>query len=113
MCPAEFRIAAYKWQVGDTVKRGIHESVKINNIVLEIRSSLKPAYDTSFGECACAMLPPLLDESWTTKGFDSAMGKWKQLLAPFIVDQEVQIDLVYELTDYCSSRPVLYKPVVV
>eukprot|EP00658_Telonema_sp_P-2_P033489 TRINITY_DN24572_c0_g1_i1.p1 TRINITY_DN24572_c0_g1~~TRINITY_DN24572_c0_g1_i1.p1 ORF type:complete len:261 (+),score=82.16 TRINITY_DN24572_c0_g1_i1:168-950(+) len=95
-------------EVSGTVKRGVTEKLKISNVVLEIRSSLKPAYDKSFGECACAILPPLLDEILVPGNqakFKASFGVWNKLVQPFVVDQEVQIDLMYELCEYADSRP--------
>ena len=104
--------ARFRLEVDDIVKGGIADGTKISNIVLEIRSSLKPAYDKSFGECACAILGPLLDVTFhpeSSNSFLETMAKWKSLFEPFVTDDEAQIDLVYELQEYSDSHRVAPK----
>merc|ERR1719473_739197 len=82
--------ARFRTEVDDIVKGGIVDGTKVSNIVLEIRSSLKPAYDKSFGECACAILGPLLDEFFNPddgNSFLKVMAQWRTLVEPFVTDE--------------------------
>jgi len=94
-------------EVNGTIKRVMEDGISIRNTLLEIKSSLKPAFDASAGECACAVLVSLcelLDTSSAKSQFAKEIGKWKELLAPFVMDEEVQIDMLYDLQEYCEKK---------
>ena len=86
--------------------RAFNEGITIHNTLLEIRSSLKPAFDASFGDCACGVLLGLCEMIDTkTKGqFAKELTQWKSLLEPLVVDEEVQIDMIYDLQEYCEKK---------
>ena len=40
-----------------------------------------------------------------TKGqFAKDLTQWKGLLEPLVVDEEVQIDMIYDLQEYCEKK---------
>eukprot|EP01133_Synstelium_polycarpum_P012112 gene12112-14168_t len=108
----------FRGEVAATVRRGINEKVSTENIVLEI-NGLKFAFDKSFGDCASAALPALLDvpnrASLSQKDFIAGLSKRIQfcsnIFSKFLPDEDGQVDFIFVIQDLCDEQEPLKKVV--
>ncbi|XP_022946813.1 translation initiation factor eIF-2B subunit epsilon-like isoform X2 [Cucurbita moschata] len=108
----------FEKEVEATFLRGVHENIKVDNVILEV-NSLRLSYNKVAADCAGALFYSLMkfaldsphgSSSELLQNTTNIITKWKKLLKYYLTDMDEEIEVILKFEEMCLESAKEFTP---
>ncbi|KAG6599283.1 hypothetical protein SDJN03_09061, partial [Cucurbita argyrosperma subsp. sororia] len=108
----------FEKEVEATFLRGVHENIKVDNVILEV-NSLRLSYNKVAADCAGALFYSLMQfaldsphgsSSELLQNTTNIITKWKKLLKYYLTDMDEEIEVILKFEEMCLESAKEFTP---